>query len=517
MARMKFTTDQIERGLRNAMRSRGWLVPTTIAEVETAERIAVSDVPPSLADVSAVLEKLSSSPNERELRKPFWTHPSVVPLRALGDPIDIITARARKLVLEAIEAGWSGPPYDPFALAEIRGIKSVPTQRVVDARIVPLGGKKLEIQFNPDRPLARVRYSIAHELAHSLFQDCGLAVRNRASRQEMVVDEWQLETLCNIGAAEILMPIGSLSGSADTELTMERILALRNDFRVSSEAVLLRLARLTRNRCVVFACHKNIDRQRYQIDYAFSSQSSKTRLKPGYLLPRTSRASECTAIDFTAAGDENWISGEETWKIEYLAVPPYPGHTFPRVIGIAAPTSAVASKGPAITYLKGDATQPRGSGDRLVVQIVNDRGLTWGAGFALAARKKWPHLQSQFTEWVTSSRGEFRLGATQFVAVEPSLVVANLVAQHGYGPSPTPRLRYGALASCLDKVRAYAVANHLAVHMPRIGCGQAGGSWGIISEMITDTLCRSGLEVTVYDPPSAVGPRAPAQQSLLFA
>jgi hypothetical protein len=52
--------------------------------------------------------------------------------------------------------------------------------------------------------------------------------------------------------------------------------------------------------------------------------------------------------------------------------------------------------------------------------------------------------------------------------------------------------------------------------MPRIGCGEAGGSWGIVSEMITDTLCRAGLEVTVYDLPSAAA-HVPAQQSLLFA
>ncbi|MGD1071656.1 MAG: ImmA/IrrE family metallo-endopeptidase, partial [Bryobacteraceae bacterium] len=460
--------------------------------------------------------KLPQSPSEPELPKPFWTHRSVLPLRALGDPIEVITARARKLVLDAVESGWSGPPYDPFSLAEICGIKSVPAQNVVDARIVPLPGRKLEIQFNPDRPIARVRYSIAHELAHSLFEDCGLTVRNRARREAMAADEWQLETLCNIGASEILMPIGSLSGSADTQLTMERLLALRNEFRVSSESVLLRLARLTRNPCVVFACHRDTVRQRYQIDYSFSSQSSGPRLKPGHLLPRTSRAFECTAIGFTAVGQENWVTSDEAWRVEYLAVPPYPGHTFPRVVGIASPGSGRPPNAPEITYLKGDATQPRGAGAQLVVQIVNDRGLTWGAGFALAARKRWPQVQSQFTEWVTSARAEFRLGATQFVAVDPSLIVANLVAQHGYGPSPTPRLRYGALASCLETVRAYATANHLSIHMPRIGCGQAGGSWGIISEMIADTLCRAGLEVTVYDLPSAAD-NVPVQQSLSFA
>jgi hypothetical protein len=37
--------------------------------------------------------------------------------------------------------------------------------------------------------------------------------------------------------------------------------------------------------------------------------------------------------------------------------------------------------------------------------------------------------------------------------------------------------------------------------MPRIGSGQAGGSWWIIEELINDTLVNRGICVTVYDLP----------------
>ncbi len=63
-----------------------------------------------------------------------------------------------------------------------------------------------------------------------------------------------------------------------------------------------------------------------------------------------------------------------------------------------------------------------------------------------------------------------------------------------------------------DPVRAYEVIGvarnamtaaklGATVHMPRLGSGQACGSWSIIEEMINEHLCRANLEVFVYDLP----------------
>lgn len=38
-----------------------------------------------------------------------------------------------------------------------------------------------------------------------------------------------------------------------------------------------------------------------------------------------------------------------------------------------------------------------------------------------------------------------------------------------------------------------------SVHMPRIGCGLAGGRWEKIEPIISDELTSHGIEVTVYD------------------
>ena len=101
------------------------------------------------------------------------------------------------------------------------------------------------VEFNPNRPSARVRYSIAHEIAHTLFPDCGERVRHRAFHSELQGDEWQLEAICNVGAAELLMPLGSLKSAKDSDWTIESLLALRQQYEVSMEALLIRIVRLT--------------------------------------------------------------------------------------------------------------------------------------------------------------------------------------------------------------------------------------------------------------------------------
>ena len=86
--------------------------------------------------------------------------------------------------MNAIENGWSGPPYDPSQLADLLNISLIPTEDVADARTRTISNK-LHIEFNPNRPPARLRFSIAHELAHTLFPDCAHAVRNRATHEQM--------------------------------------------------------------------------------------------------------------------------------------------------------------------------------------------------------------------------------------------------------------------------------------------------------------------------------------------
>jgi O-acetyl-ADP-ribose deacetylase (regulator of RNase III) len=446
-----------------------------------------------------------------------WTNPSVLMLAGDDSPIDVITQRARTIVFDAIQNGWSGPPFDPFTLAEYLRIRIVPREDIAEARTVP-SGSQLTIEFNPNRPRGRVRYSICHEIAHTLFPDCKEFVRNRLAHDEMHGDDWQLEMLCNMAASELLMPIGSLPPLEAEHLTIDSILELRKKYEVSTEAILLRAARITSEPCAVFTASRRDaeQRARYQVDYAVASKDwNKPPIPVGFGLPIGTVASECTAIGFTAKAHEDWNAPVGKLRVECVGIASYPGDVFPRVAGLAKTQRTTSSHLPEITYLRGDATRPRGEGVRVVAQIVNDQASLWGGGFALVIRKKWPAVQESFRSWAETGKN-LQLGNVHVAFPDSATAVFNMVCQHGYGPSPKPRIRYAHLRNCLDQLASFALQKQASIHIPRIGCGQAGGSWEIVRELIDYTLCRQGVRVTVYDPPNTEI-RLGSQPALNFA
>jgi O-acetyl-ADP-ribose deacetylase (regulator of RNase III) len=153
-----------------------------------------------------------------------------------------------------------------------------------------------------------------------------------------------------------------------------------------------------------------------------------------------------------------------------------------------------------ITYVKGDATCPQAKGVKLICHICNDRG-GWGKGFVLALSRRWEEPEQEYRTWYADrSDNDFGLGAVQFVQVEPTIWVVNMVAQHGTKRgSSGPPIRYKAVTECLRKVAARAVELGATVHMPRIGCGLAGGDWSRIEPLIEEYLCSQDIAVTVYD------------------
>jgi len=150
-----------------------------------------------------------------------------------------------------------------------------------------------------------------------------------------------------------------------------------------------------------------------------------------------------------------------------------------------------------LTYLTGDATAPA---DRpaVIAHICNDVG-GWGAGFVLALSAKWSEPERNYRAWHASGDG-FDLGATQVVIVEPGLYVANMIAQHDVvATGGVPPIRYDALRTALLDLDE-KVAPETTVHMPRIGCGLAGGTWDRVVTLVAETLVAAGREVFVYDP-----------------
>jgi len=435
--------------------------------------------------------------------------------RADVDIADVIR-HSRQLVLRAMSEGWRGPPFDPVSLALMRGISVEPRADIQDARVVPIGDQDFRIEFNPNRPLARIRYSVAHEIAHTLFRDCRTEIRNRGGSEELDANDWHLEMLCNIAAAEILMPFNSLPELDDVAVSIELVTELRRKYEVSTEAVLLRIAKLSRRSLCAFALSRREsgpDPDRYKIDYLVRSSSWSPDLRREQLLPSDSSVSNCTAIGFTAKGNEIWGNGDGRIHFEAIGIPPYKGRLYPRVVGFLRPIRDKETSVKPIEYLVGDATQPKGRGNRLLAHVVNDKTPNWGAGFASVVKKKWPIVQRDFQQWARSEPTNLSLGNMHITRLESDFTIAHMVCQHGYGTTK-PGIRYDALADCLELVGEYAVAHDATVHMPRIGTGQAGGSWPIVAELIEDAFGKRKIKAYVYDLPGASKVRSDDQ--LLF-
>ena len=152
-----------------------------------------------------------------------------------------------------------------------------------------------------------------------------------------------------------------------------------------------------------------------------------------------------------------------------------------------------------IQYTKGDATAPIGDGNKIIVHVCNDVG-GWGRGFVLAISQRWKTPESEYRAWATSGEN-FSLGEVQFVQVEAAIWVANMIGQRDVKKDKdgNPPVRYPAIIDALTKVGIYAKQIGATVHMPRIGCGLAGGSWDQIEPLINEALTSKGVKTVVYD------------------
>jgi len=222
-----------------------------------------------------------------------WTNKSVLALAGGEDPIIAIERKARELVLRARDQGWIGPPFNPIFIADLLKIPVTANASVADACIVSAGGK-LQIQFNPTQVRERVRFSIAHEIAHSLFADVAEEVRNRGGNK-VAKDDWQLEILCNLAASEFVMPIGSIS-AREKLASLEDLMAERRKFDVSAEAFLIRATKIANEPVVMFCASPDAaaaGERAYRVELItlFRQRQHRTCL---FLVSESQKGARCT-------------------------------------------------------------------------------------------------------------------------------------------------------------------------------------------------------------------------------
>lgn len=419
---------------------------------------------------------------------PEWSHPSVAKLAGGRDPRPMVTAAARALISEAMDKGWSGPPYDPFQLAGILGFSAVPSEEVPEARITAEAGK-VRILFNPNKPKTRIWFSLAHEIAHTLFADWSDEARSR-NAGDTTPDSWQLESLCNLAASELLMPTAAFA-EIDDRATLQDLLRLQERLGVSVEALLLRFVRLTGtpSGLAIVARRENSP----SIDYAaFSRAWTGVR---NLRVPEGSVVDACTAIGFTATGTEDW-GGSHDVAVEAIGIKGYPGDRLPRVAALLSlGRESVSPHG--FSEVTGDVLQPIGGGPRIIAHVVSAAPARWGRGVGRQVASRWPAAETNVLRQIQA--GAAGLGSGVLTPVGTATWVESMVAQTRLSRgAKTGILSYSALQCCLEKLAEDARRLQASVHMPMIGTGDASGQWPVIREMVRTTLEEAAISTVVY-------------------
>jgi Zn-dependent peptidase ImmA (M78 family) len=171
----------------------------------------------------------------------------------LSDPRSLVINQARKLdaLYCRFECGTSQPIERLVQLASLKGFEVAPmlldgrhdTQR--DAVVIMADstrGKGGQIFYNPLRSPGRVAFSIAHEIAHTFFPSTHGGARFREMLDDEEQEASELERLCHLGAAELLMPIEEFSKEAAPDWSLNRAQDLAKKFGSSLEATVFRLA-----------------------------------------------------------------------------------------------------------------------------------------------------------------------------------------------------------------------------------------------------------------------------------
>jgi hypothetical protein len=166
--------------------------------------------------------------------------------------------------------------------------------------------------------------------------------------------------------------------------------------------------------------------------------------------------------------------------------------------------------------VEGDATTPQTTHAKEIALIphccnngVNGNGIgVMGAGVALALRKKWPQVYTEYKIMENRDRGGLtnRLGDNSYAKIGNHLVVVNMIAQNGIASeSNSIPLKYEALISCMRNIVDYVrmiqkqTSNPVVIHCPKFGSDLAGGDWNFIMELIKEIWLENGIDVVVYE------------------
>lgn len=262
-----------------------------------------------------------------------WSHKSVLRLiKESGlpgeQPEETIARKARELVAQGKRLGWTGPPFDVRLLATILGIRTKESSAILaEAQIIPLGGQ-FELIFRTDVAPTRLSFTFAHEIGHTLFPDCGAMIHERNFSRDKFDPERQVEKLCDIAAAQILMPapyfendLRKLGGG------LRAVDGLAIKYNASREAIARRIPSGLESHCALVYFRYGYNREESDIltgapDEIHEEIKPKLRIvsvypSTGYplFLPRGKSVPD-NSILYDLLTGKNFVSATEFWTVK---------------------------------------------------------------------------------------------------------------------------------------------------------------------------------------------------------
>jgi Predicted Zn peptidase len=169
-----------------------------------------------------------------------------------GSPEQAIIQKAQGIVKCALKEGWTGPPFDPSILASILGIRKTAIDNIDgEAQIISINNQ-FELMFRKDVADKRLNFTLCHEISHTLFPDCAQMIRFRNTNRAKFDPEREVEFLCDIGAAEMLLPSPFFENDFKLEgISLRSVNKLSDQYNASREAIIRRIPSTNLEPCAV--------------------------------------------------------------------------------------------------------------------------------------------------------------------------------------------------------------------------------------------------------------------------
>jgi IrrE N-terminal-like domain len=235
----------------------------------------------------------------RRTREPkvLWRSAAASRLLILANGTSTVEEAIEQLALRHLD-GVKCPPTDLESVGSKLRINAFEAADIPGSGELRRDGDGFRILYSTYLSVERRRFTIAHELAHALLEQTG----SRAPRRGK-----ELERLCDMFAAELLMPKSVFLEMARGEVSTERIIDIARQFRTSVTATGLRYAEL--RRVTVFACEE------LQVIWGKGSYRPRTRGN----VDESLRPAILKALDGEASTDEVFldsVASFQRWRID---------------------------------------------------------------------------------------------------------------------------------------------------------------------------------------------------------